>query len=60
MDYGEERVNMLGMCDGTILHLTYTERSDCIRIISARQAERHEQDHYYRENYLGSGTVGTA
>jgi uncharacterized DUF497 family protein len=45
-----ERVNRLGMCDGTLLHVTYTERGDRIRIISARQAERHEQDHYYREN----------
>jgi len=49
-DYGEERVNLLGMCDGTILHVTYTERGGHIRIISARQAEKHEQDDYYREN----------
>jgi hypothetical protein len=49
-DHGEERVNMLGMCEGILLHLTYTERSDHIRVISARQAERHEQDYYYREN----------
>jgi hypothetical protein len=49
-DYGEERVNLLGVCDGVILHVTYTERAERIRIISARRAERHEQDHYYREN----------
>jgi uncharacterized DUF497 family protein len=49
-DYGEERINLLGMCDGVILHVTYTERGERIRIISARRAERHEQDHYYREN----------
>lgn len=49
-DYGEERVNLLGMCDGVLLHVTYTERGERIRIISARRAERHEQDHYYREN----------
>ena len=48
--YGEERVNLLGMCDGVILHVTYTERGDSLRIISARRAERHEQDNYYREN----------
>ena len=48
--YGEERVNLLGMCDGTILQVTYTERGDHIRIISVRQAEKHEQDDYYREN----------
>lgn len=48
--YGEERVNLLGMCEGVLLHVTYTERGDRIRIISARRAERHEQNHYYREN----------
>ncbi len=49
-DYGEERVNLLSMCEGMILHVTYTERGERIRIISARRAERHEQDDYYREN----------
>jgi uncharacterized DUF497 family protein len=48
--YGEERINLLGMCDGIILHVTYTERGDRIRIISARRAERHEQNDYYRKN----------
>jgi uncharacterized DUF497 family protein len=49
-NYGEERINLLGMCDGVLLHVTYTERGERIRIISARRAERHEQDEYYREN----------
>jgi hypothetical protein len=49
-NYGEERINLLGMCDGSVLHVTYTERGDRIWIISARRAERHEQDHYFREN----------
>lgn len=49
-NYGEERVNLLGMCDGVLLHVTYTERGDKLRLISARRAEKHEQDHYYREN----------
>lgn len=48
--YGEERANLLGMCEGVLLHVTYTERGDRVRIISARRAERHEQNHYYREN----------
>ena len=48
--YGEERINLLGMSEGVILHVTYMERAERIRIISARRAERHEQDHYYREN----------
>ena len=49
-NYGEERVNLLGMCDGALLHVTYTERGERIWIISARRAERHEQDHHFREN----------
>ncbi len=49
-DYGEERINLIRMCEGVILHVTYTERGERIRIISARRAERHEQDDYYREN----------
>jgi hypothetical protein len=48
--HGEERVNLLGMREGIILHVTYTERGERRRIISARRATRHEQDHYYREN----------
>jgi uncharacterized DUF497 family protein len=48
--YGEERINLLGMCEGVILHVTYTERGQRIRIISAPRAERHEQDDYYRQN----------
>ena len=41
---------MPGMCDGVILHVTYTDLGERIRIISARRAERHEQDNYYRQN----------
>ena len=51
-DYGEERINLIGMCEGMILHVTYTERDERIRIISARRAEKHEQDDYYRENAI--------
>ena len=51
-DYGEERINLIGMCEGMILHVTYTERDERIRIISARRAEKHEQDDYYRENSI--------
>jgi len=38
------------MCEGVILHVTYTERGDLVWIISARRATRHEQDDYYPEN----------
>jgi uncharacterized protein len=50
LDYGEERINLVGMCDGALIQVTYTERGDRIRLISARRAERHEQDDYYRAN----------
>lgn len=49
-NYGEERINLLALCRGTVLHVTYSERGNQIRIISARQAEKHEQEDYYREN----------
>ena len=49
-DYGQERIHIIAMCDGVVLNVTYTEGDDDIRLISARRAERYEQDHYYREN----------
>ena len=49
-DYGEEHLNVIGLCEGVLLHVTYTERGNRLRLISARRAEKHEQDRYYREN----------
>jgi uncharacterized DUF497 family protein len=49
-DYGEERVVLLGMTDGSVLVVVYTERGSRIRIISARRADRYEQEIYFREN----------
>jgi len=49
-DYGEERLNIMGFCEGVLLHVTYTERDDRLRLISVRRAEKYEQDRYYREN----------
>ena len=48
-DYGEDRFILVGMAEGTVLTVVYTERDDRIRIISARQATRHEQDDYFVE-----------
>jgi uncharacterized DUF497 family protein len=48
--HGEEPLNLIGMHLGVIFHVTFTERRHGIRLISARRAETHEQDHYYREN----------
>ena len=50
-DYGEDRFVIIGMAEGHILlFVAYTERDQCIRIISARRATQDEQDHYFREN----------
>ena len=48
--YAEERVILLALAAGIILYVAYTERGDTIRLISARRATRHEQNHYYRRN----------
>lgn len=47
--YGEERSVLLGMSNG-LLYVVFTERGPRRRIISARPAERHETDAYYRQN----------
>jgi len=49
-NYGEERINLIGMSGDRMLHVTYTEREDRIRIISARRAEYYEREDYQREN----------
>jgi uncharacterized DUF497 family protein len=49
-DYGEERIGLLGLYGREVLFVAYTERGENIRIITARRAERHEQDRYYRGN----------
>jgi len=50
-DYGEECLVMIGMAEGNILlFVAYTEREECIRIISARRATQYEQDDYFKKN----------
>lgn len=52
-DYGEERRSRLGLVEGRLLLVTYTERIDeetgdeIIRIVSARPAERRERKRYH-------------
>lgn len=48
--YGEERVILLGLAQGIVLTVVYTDRGDRIRIISARRATKHEQHIYFRQN----------
>ncbi|MCA3746556.1 BrnT family toxin [Phenylobacterium sp.] len=49
-DYGEVRTLLLGMADGSVLTVVYTERGSRIRLTSARRATRYEQDRYHLEN----------
>ena len=50
-DYGEERLVMIGMAEGSVLmFVAYTEREERIRIISARRATQDEQDDYFQQN----------
>jgi uncharacterized DUF497 family protein len=47
-DPREARYVRMGVANGVLLTVVYTERGDRIRIISARKATRHEQEEYYR------------
>lgn len=49
-NYGEDRFTITGMVEGTLLFVAYTERGDCVRIITARRATKYEQDDYYQQN----------
>ncbi len=54
-DYGEERSILLGMAPNGLLFVVHTDRSPDpdtprIRLISARRANRDEEDYYYHEN----------
>jgi hypothetical protein len=46
-DYGEERFSLIAMANGRLLYVTYTERNNRIRIISARGAEPYEHRIYH-------------
>lgn len=46
----EDRIKIIG-CVGKILAVIYTERGDRNRIISARQADKDEEEDYYGQFY---------
>jgi len=50
VDYGEDRFTLVGMVEGTLIFVVYTERGDRVRIITARRATRHEQNDYFQQN----------
>ena len=51
VDYGEDRYIRLGMSEGQLLSVVYTEReAGKIRIISARKANQSEKKAYQSQN----------
>ncbi len=48
--YGEVRELLLGMAQGRLLAVVWTQRGKRTRIISARRAEPHESRFYHEEN----------
>lgn len=48
-DYGEVRFLTVGMVNARIIAVSHTEEKGLIRIISARKAEKHEQETYFKE-----------
>ena len=48
----EERLLIIGMSHkNRVIVVSYTERGDTIRLISARKATRHEQKQYEEDDY---------
>ena len=48
-DYGEDRIELLGVVRGRVLHVVFVFRGERVRILSARGAEPHEQRRYHEE-----------
>lgn len=48
-DYGEDREISVGLLNGAVIVLVWTEREDSYRVISMRKADRHEREFYFRE-----------
>lgn len=46
MDYGEDRLKVIGKIYGTIISVIFTVRNSVIRIISARKASQNEREEY--------------
>jgi uncharacterized protein len=47
---GEDRFTAIGYVNGRLLAVTYTERRSVIRLISARNATKHEQKAYHHQS----------
>lgn len=46
IDYGEERLITMGHIENRLHVVVYTETEDTIRVISARKANKREQERY--------------
>lgn len=46
-DYGEIRYLSLGLLQGEVIVVAHTENDEVFRIISARKAEKYEQEIYF-------------
>ena len=51
ISYGEERWKVVGIANGKLYAVIYTQRSNNFRIISARMATRHEQQNYLQQTF---------
>ena len=47
LNYGEQRINLLGLLAGQVIRMTYTERGDGFHVISLRKATKHETRDYF-------------
>jgi len=45
MAYSEQRINLLGWLHSRVMHSTYTDDGECLRVISLREAEKHGTSH---------------
>lgn len=48
-DYGETRFITLGMLNGIVFVVAHTETDTTIHLISARKANKYEEERYYQE-----------
>jgi uncharacterized protein len=46
-DYGEERFQLIGRVNRTVMFVVYVRRGDVVRIISARKALKSERQAYH-------------
>lgn len=46
--YGEQRFVTFGLLQGQVIAVVYSERDNCIRVISARKATKYEQRTYFQ------------